>query len=207
MPRRSISSAAWNRCSAKQYDVAETEFKAAVAIDPLYDAAFYGLGQVYMATKRYADALKAYLASRDAFKSATAAEALAGSDVRSPPARSNRCVEGQRTQHDAADVRRARRSAVDRSGSRSDPTAGESEEPPRRGDAATGPCGPFDGNWQRLFPSQRSTRALKKNTRLPSTSIRTLAKRTAIWRSCISSPVVWQRRRRRSRRPRRPDSE
>src|ERR1044072_1024472 len=51
---------------AEKYDVAETEFKAAVAIDPLYDAAFYGLGQVYMATKRYPDALKAYLESREA---------------------------------------------------------------------------------------------------------------------------------------------
>ena len=66
---------------AEKYDVAETEFKAAVAIDPLYDAAFYGLGQVYMATKRYPDALRAYLASRDAFKSATAAEVLAGSEA------------------------------------------------------------------------------------------------------------------------------
>ncbi|HEU4936063.1 MAG TPA: tetratricopeptide repeat protein [Vicinamibacterales bacterium] len=65
----------------EKYDVAETEFKAAVAIDPLYDAAFYGLGQVYMATKRYPDALKAYLASRDAFKAATAAEALAGTEA------------------------------------------------------------------------------------------------------------------------------
>jgi tetratricopeptide (TPR) repeat protein len=67
-----------------KYDVAEQEFKGAVAIDPLYDAAFYGLGQVYMATKRYDDALKAYLASRDAFKAATAAEVLnsAASDRR-----------------------------------------------------------------------------------------------------------------------------
>jgi Tfp pilus assembly protein PilF len=65
---------------AEKYDVAETEFKAAVAIDPLYDAAFYGLGQVYMATKRYPDALKAYLGSREAFKKATAAEALAGTE-------------------------------------------------------------------------------------------------------------------------------
>lgn len=64
----------------EKYDLAETEFKAAVAIDPLYDAAFYGLGQVYMATKRYPDALKAYLASRDAFKAATAAETLAGAE-------------------------------------------------------------------------------------------------------------------------------
>ena len=66
---------------AEKYDGAETEFKAAVAIDPLYDAAFYGLGQVYMATKRYPDALKAYLGSREAFKSATAAEALAGTEA------------------------------------------------------------------------------------------------------------------------------
>jgi tetratricopeptide (TPR) repeat protein len=65
---------------AERYEVAETEFKAAVTIDPLYDAAFYGLGQVYMATKRYAEALKAYLASREAFKSATAAETLAGTE-------------------------------------------------------------------------------------------------------------------------------
>ena len=64
----------------EKYDVAETEFKAAVAIDPLYDAAFYGLGQVYMATKRYPNALKAYLASRDAFQKATAAETLAGAE-------------------------------------------------------------------------------------------------------------------------------
>lgn len=65
---------------AERYDVAETEFKGAVAIDPLYDAAFYGLGQVYMATKRYDAALKAYLAAREAFKSATAAETLAGTE-------------------------------------------------------------------------------------------------------------------------------
>jgi len=66
---------------AEKYDVAETEFKAAVAIDSLYDAAFYGLGQVYMATRRYPDALKAYLESREAFKKATAAEALAGTEA------------------------------------------------------------------------------------------------------------------------------
>jgi tetratricopeptide (TPR) repeat protein len=63
---------------AERYEPAEREFKDAVAIDPLYDAAFYGLGQVYMATKQYEAALKAYVASRDAFRAATAAEVLSG---------------------------------------------------------------------------------------------------------------------------------
>ena len=69
---------------AERYEAAEREFQAAVKIDPLYDAAFYGLGQVYMATKRYDEALKAYVASREAFKAATAAEVLssASSDRR-----------------------------------------------------------------------------------------------------------------------------
>ena len=61
----------------EQYDTAEREFRAAVKIDPLYDAAFYGLGQVYMATRRFDSAVTAYIAARDAFRSATAAEALA----------------------------------------------------------------------------------------------------------------------------------
>lgn len=62
---------------AEHYDSAEREFREAVKIDSLYDAAFYGLGQVYMATKQFDAALKAYLSACDAFKSATAAEALA----------------------------------------------------------------------------------------------------------------------------------
>jgi tetratricopeptide (TPR) repeat protein len=62
---------------AERYEPAEREFRDAVKIDPLYDAAFYGLGQVYMATKQFESAVKAYLAARDAFKSATAAESLA----------------------------------------------------------------------------------------------------------------------------------
>ena len=62
----------------EKYDTAEREFRAAVKIDPLYDAAFYGLGQVYMATRRFDAAVTAYIAARDAFRSATAAEALAG---------------------------------------------------------------------------------------------------------------------------------
>ena len=86
---------------ADRYDVAEQEFKGAVAIDPLYDAAFYGLGQVYMATKRYGEALKAYIASRDAFK-ADRCRGTKQCRVRSAHSRSNRCLERQRAQHDAA---------------------------------------------------------------------------------------------------------
>ena len=61
----------------EHYETAEREFRDAVKIDPLYDAAFYGLGQVYMATKQFDAALKAYISAREAFKSATAAESLA----------------------------------------------------------------------------------------------------------------------------------
>jgi len=44
--------------AAEHYDEAEQDFRAAVKMDPLYDAAFYGLGQVYMATKRYERAVQ-----------------------------------------------------------------------------------------------------------------------------------------------------
>ena len=50
--------------AVEQYEKAEAEFQNAVEIDPLFDAAFYGLGQVYMATKRYGRAVRAYLTSR-----------------------------------------------------------------------------------------------------------------------------------------------
>jgi Flp pilus assembly protein TadD len=51
----------------EKWDRAETEFKAAAKIDPLFDAAFYGLGQVYMARREYDDAIRAYVDSRHAF--------------------------------------------------------------------------------------------------------------------------------------------
>jgi len=63
---------------SERYEPAEREFKETVKLDPLHDAAFYGLGQVYMKTQRYDAAVKAYIASRDAFKSATASDALTG---------------------------------------------------------------------------------------------------------------------------------
>ena len=60
--------------AAEEYGKAEKEFRAAVEADPLHDGAFYGLGQVYMATKRYPEAVKAYQDSRAAFLAAVAAE-------------------------------------------------------------------------------------------------------------------------------------
>jgi Flp pilus assembly protein TadD len=60
--------------AAEQYDKAEKAFRAAVEADPLHDGAFYGLGQVYMATRRYPEAVKAYQDSRTAFLAAIAAE-------------------------------------------------------------------------------------------------------------------------------------
>jgi tetratricopeptide (TPR) repeat protein len=45
----------------------EREFREAIRLDPLLAAAHYALGQVYMATKRYPDAVRAYASCRDAF--------------------------------------------------------------------------------------------------------------------------------------------
>ena len=59
--------------AVEHYEKAEAEFQNAVEIDPLFDAAFYGLGQVYMATKRYERAVRAYLSSRDAFSASISA--------------------------------------------------------------------------------------------------------------------------------------
>lgn len=52
---------------AERWDEAEREFKAAIDLDPLLELAHYGLGQTYMATKRYVEAVRAYVATRDAF--------------------------------------------------------------------------------------------------------------------------------------------
>jgi len=70
--------------ATERYETAEAAFKNAVQLDPLHDGAFYGLGQVYMATKRYPEAVKAYQDSRAAFLAGIAAEKLdaAASDRR-----------------------------------------------------------------------------------------------------------------------------
>jgi len=52
---------------AEKWDLAEREFRAAVELEPQLEMAHYGLGQVFMATKRYPAAVQAYVGCRDAF--------------------------------------------------------------------------------------------------------------------------------------------
>lgn len=66
--------------SAERWDKAEAEFRAAIKLDPLLELAHYGVGQVAMATKRYPDAIRAYIECREAFR-ANSAEALSNSVV------------------------------------------------------------------------------------------------------------------------------
>ena len=53
---------------AEQWEKAETEFRAAIKLDPLLELAHYGLGQTYMAMKRFGEAVLAYRNCRDAFR-------------------------------------------------------------------------------------------------------------------------------------------
>ena len=50
------------------FDQAELEFRQAAKLDPLLVAAHYGLGRTMMATKRYPEAVDAFLAAREAFR-------------------------------------------------------------------------------------------------------------------------------------------
>ena len=52
---------------AEKWDLAEREFRAAVELEPPLEMAHYGLGQVYMATKRYPAAVQAYTGCRAAY--------------------------------------------------------------------------------------------------------------------------------------------
>ena len=56
-----------NALQREQWQEAEREFKSAIELDPLLELAHYGLGQTYMATKRYVEAIRAFAATRDAF--------------------------------------------------------------------------------------------------------------------------------------------
>ena len=60
---------------AEQWDKAEAEFQKAIKLESSLEMAHYGLGQVYMATRRFPDAVKAYLACRDAVTLNTARRA------------------------------------------------------------------------------------------------------------------------------------
>ena len=82
---------------AEQWDKAEVEFTAAVKLEPTLEMAHYGLGQVYMNTRRFPAAVAAYLACRDAFVSNTAR--LASNDMQAERALDDeiRNLEDQRT--------------------------------------------------------------------------------------------------------------
>lgn len=56
---------------AERWDEAEREFKKAIELDRLLDLAHYGLGQTYMATKRYVEAVRAFVGAREAFRQAS----------------------------------------------------------------------------------------------------------------------------------------
>jgi len=52
---------------AEAWAEAEREFKTAIKLDPLLTLAHYGLGQTYMYTRRYPDAVGAFTACNDAY--------------------------------------------------------------------------------------------------------------------------------------------
>jgi tetratricopeptide (TPR) repeat protein len=52
---------------SEKWDVAEREFRAAIVQDPLLTLAHYSLGQTYMATRRYPDAVSAFTACNEAY--------------------------------------------------------------------------------------------------------------------------------------------
>jgi tetratricopeptide (TPR) repeat protein len=53
--------------TSERYEQAAAEFRAAIELDPLLTLAHYGLGQSYMALKRFASAIQAFAAGRDTY--------------------------------------------------------------------------------------------------------------------------------------------
>lgn len=51
----------------ERYEEAEREFRSALELDPRLELAHYGLGQTFMATRRYVQAVQAYTRCRDTF--------------------------------------------------------------------------------------------------------------------------------------------
>jgi Flp pilus assembly protein TadD len=56
---------------SEHFDTAEQEFQKAAKLDPTLELAPYGLGQVYMAVKRYRPAIAAYEKCREVFRANT----------------------------------------------------------------------------------------------------------------------------------------
>src|SRR5262249_14120680 len=60
----------------EKYEVAEREFQTSIKLDPTYELPRYGLGQTYMAMKRYPDAIRAFVTCRDVIHANNAADAM-----------------------------------------------------------------------------------------------------------------------------------
>jgi tetratricopeptide (TPR) repeat protein len=59
----------------EKFEEAEREFQASIKLDPTFELAHYGLGQTYMAMKRYQDAVTAFQKCRDVFHANSIADA------------------------------------------------------------------------------------------------------------------------------------
>ena len=81
----------------EQFDTAESEFQAAIRLEPSLEMAHYGLGQVYMATRRYPAAVHAYLACRDAFVVSNRQRALGDLEAQQALDDQIRAIEAQET--------------------------------------------------------------------------------------------------------------
>lgn len=81
----------------EQFDMAESEFQAAIRLEPSLEMAHYGLGQVYMATRRYPAAVHAYLACRDAFVVSNRQRALGDLEAQRGLDDQIRAIEAQET--------------------------------------------------------------------------------------------------------------
>lgn len=58
----------WELMRAEAWPEAEKSFRQAIAIDPRFELAYYGLGQAHMAQKRFVDAAAAYVRCRDLYQ-------------------------------------------------------------------------------------------------------------------------------------------
>ncbi len=60
----------------EKYEEAEREFQTSIKLDPTYELPRYGLGQTYMAMKRYPDAIAAFQKCRDVIRTNNASDAM-----------------------------------------------------------------------------------------------------------------------------------